>query len=402
MSLASPWLACGRPFLSPGTAPGRYWREVILLLSACVAPTEPPEGPEEFRIDPQPHLGVTAYLEQQIADEELVGLVAAVTEGSTVVYLEGFGWADQEAQVPMEPEKSVIRWASLSKGVAGWLAVKLAEEGLLDLNASLPDLIGGYRVPDSVQGPDCRSLDCVEPIDADIQLEQLLNHTSGILHYDNGIENPSPSNDEANDPAINSGIAWATDRFVDLPLVASPGSAFNYSTFGYNLAGVALEQVADQSFADLAADRLAPIGFETLQPDYGWVETDNAVAGYHRSDGEVTSTNLHDVSWKLPGGGFQSTVVDLARWCVALQQGTGLEEASRERLLTPTFEGSTYALGFHVVDLEAGRLVTHGGSQPGAQTAIWLNEADGRCFLVMSNTRWAEPSVLAAGMAAKW
>ena len=55
--------------MSPGAANGRYERRMLLLLSACMPPEGAPDVSEGFLIDPQPHPGVTAYLEQQVAAE---------------------------------------------------------------------------------------------------------------------------------------------------------------------------------------------------------------------------------------------------------------------------------------------------------------------------------------------
>lgn len=59
----------------------------------------------------------------------------------------------------------------------------------------------------------------------------------GIENYSDGVSSPVPPDSQKNNPAINTGLEWATKYFKDDPLVNEPGSTYSYTTFGLNLAG---------------------------------------------------------------------------------------------------------------------------------------------------------------------
>ena len=110
-------------------------------------------------------------------------------------------------------------------------------------------------------------------------------------------------------------MAWALERYLaPLALVAPPGAVYSYSTFGFNLAAQVLEEAAEggESFASLVRRLVAePACLGTLQPDYEWLKLPHRAAGY-TADGSGTGSD--DVSWKLGGGGWVSSLQDFVRF----------------------------------------------------------------------------------------
>ena len=68
------------------------------------------------------------------------GAALAITDQGRLVYARSFGYADKEAQIPVQPY-SLFRFASISKTLTGMTIVKLAEEGRLNLDAKFMDLL---------------------------------------------------------------------------------------------------------------------------------------------------------------------------------------------------------------------------------------------------------------------
>lgn len=69
----------------------------------------------------------------------------AITDGGCLVYAIGFGYADKEVGIPLQPG-SLFRFASISKTLTGMTIVKLAEEGRLNTRRHPPSvwqLVGG-------------------------------------------------------------------------------------------------------------------------------------------------------------------------------------------------------------------------------------------------------------------
>jgi CubicO group peptidase (beta-lactamase class C family) len=87
------------------------------------------------------------------------------------------------------------------------------------------------------------------------------------------------------------------------------------------------------------------------------------------------------------GGGVISTVLDLAKFDVALDAGKLVSVRSRERMMTPTrsTSGSTlpYGLGFYVQEFRGRKLVWHSGWWDKAYSALYLKVPEEKLTLIL-------------------
>ncbi len=382
------------------------------VASVAVVRTVGTEIPVERVLKGQPALDriVLDYMNS----DRIVGMAVGTVVRGRIDYLRGFGFQDREAGVPVAAAKTMFRWASISKSLAGVSAVKLASQGKVDLDSPIADLLPGYSQPVSYtqvcEGERTKSLDgtrvpCKEgffeiPLNENarpISSRLLLGHLAGIPHYRNGKGSPHPPQESADDPGRNTGMKWALPYLTRLPLVSPPGSAYNYSTFGFNLLGVVLESAARETFADIVAREISgPLGLATLQPDYEWTSIPDRAVGYQRRMGLVVRQGSHDVSWKLAGGGFISTAEDLAGYCRGLMDKEFLSDDEKAQLWTSqqTTDGEKtgYGLGFSVGTFEGRQQVAHGGSQEKTRTHLRLLPDDQICVVAMSNSANANPA----------
>ncbi|MGH8245210.1 MAG: serine hydrolase domain-containing protein, partial [Gammaproteobacteria bacterium] len=93
------------------------------------------------------------------------GLSAAVAMDGTIVWSEGFGYADVEHRAPVWPA-SRFRIGSVSKSLTAAAVAKLVEQGKLDLDAPIQRYVPSF--PDHKQK---------------ITTRQLAGHLAGIRHY---------------------------------------------------------------------------------------------------------------------------------------------------------------------------------------------------------------------------
>lgn len=366
---------------------------------------------------PGPALDVPAldaWLEETRDAEALVGLAAAVSGPDGLAWSGGVGWEDVERRVPVEPDATIFRWGSVSKSVAGVVAGALADEGVVDLHAPVSAYVPGYAVPTTwLDG--CADPACEAPIpDADrrVTLHRLLTHTAGAMHYDNGQGSGVPPFVLADSPWTNTGMEWALPWWVDKPLVAIPGAAHVYSSFGYNLAGVALEHAAGQDLWSLTEARVvAPSGACSLQPDYSWVSLPRRAVGYERAEDAVGDWDLvyetvaTDPTWKLASGGFASTVEDLARWCDALVHERVLPRAVLDATAWAphvAVDGGDYGYGFQRNERHGEVHLAHSGGADNAVAFLSVFPDSQRCFVAISNSRWAPIGDVARALEERW
>jgi CubicO group peptidase (beta-lactamase class C family) len=266
------------------------------------------------------------------------------------------GFEDREEKIPAG-DSTLYRWASVSKPMTAVVAMQLASQGKLDLDADVRTL-----VPEFPEKP--------WPVTA----RQLLCHQGGVVHYSNGVVVRTKREYDVPHPFADTILAL--DTFKDSPLVCEPGLKYSYTTHGYLLLGAAAERAAGVRFADLVRERVArPCGMATLRPDYQWEEIPNRAVGYRRGrDGEVVRSTNTDVSWKLAGGGWVSSAADMARFGAGMLDERLVDRATRESMWTrqKAREGSggNYGLGFSIGKLDGKRLIAHSGSQE--KTATYL------------------------------
>jgi len=145
---------------------------------------------------------------------------------------------------------------------------------------------------------------------------------------------------------------------------------------------------------------LEPLAMKTAEPDYPSHAIPHRAKGYEqRPDGTLVETWDDDVSWKLPGGGWISTVGDVARFGAAWIGGRMLDDEQKraawtaQRLTdgTPTNQG----LGFVVGELDGERLVSHSGGQRKASSYLAVLPGRGLAVAAMCNTAGAPMGELA-------
>lgn len=375
----------------------------LLALAGCAdeecVPTPGPSGawPE-----------LDDWLDARREADDLVGLAAVVTGPEGLAWSGGSGWEDLAGLVPVDPAQTRFRWASVAKGLTGVVASALAEDNLLNLHAEVSELDPDYVVPDTwLDG--CAEARCeitIPEAERRMTLHQLLTHTAGVMHYGNGDGSGVPPWPLTESPMFNTGMAWALPFWTARPLVALPGATHSYSSFGYNLAGVAIEHATGEPFPDLLHARAAlPSGACTLVPDYPWMPIPRRAVGYAKV-GDVVLEDLDtDVSWKLAAGGVVSTVEDFGRWCDALVH----ERVLPRRVLDVTawaphvaVPAGHYGYGFWRNERDGELHLAHSGGQQKVVTFLSIYPDLQTCFGVMSNSTWAPIGDIARDLEEVW
>ncbi len=247
----------------------------------------------------------------QAADSGFSGSVLVASDGRIVLH-RGYGWADQERTEPVTTTTPF--WvASISKQFAAAAILKLAQQGRLSLDDSLP-----------------RFFPAVASDKRDITLHQLLTHTAGLeQHYSaDGVTD--------RDEAVRAILAP--------PLVRSPGEGFGYSNDAYNLIAAVVEVAAEQPYETFLLEQLLePAG---LMHTGFWGPENHPEVAPMLQGGFPDSTILKP-NWGFRGGvGMFSTSEDLYRWYRALERNKVLSEASRKRLVTPHVARGTVGVGY--------------------------------------------------------
>ena len=333
-----------------------------------------PEGPKAQQTFANK---VDATIQKTMRRQDLVGISVALFREGKIIYVKGFGFADKERKIPADGATK-YRWASISKPMTAIAAMQLVEQKKLDLDRD----IRSY-VPEFPAKP------------WPISTRRLLAHQGGIVHYRNGRVIRTKTNYK--DPHPFKNLVLAIDTFKESPLIAEPGTKYSYSTHGFILAGAVIRKAGGAPYWAQVRERIkAPLGLQSLEPDYQWKDIQGRAVGYRRlgKRGLPFPSSNTDVSWKLPGGGFLSNVRDLARFGMAWGSPVLLKPASWKTLWTalPLKNGRKphYGLGFALGSFAGKPLVEHAGAQEKARTWLAALPKEHSGVAIMSNCEYAK------------
>ena len=308
------------------------------------------------------------------------GAAVLVVQDGRPVLRKGYGMAELELGVPIAPDM-VFRIGSTTKEFTSACVLGLAEEGRLALDDPvdkfLPDFpTGGRRVT----------------------IEQLLTHTSGIRNY---TDMPSFFRRMSEDWTPHEIQAF----FQGEPFDFEPGTDWHYDNSGYILLGEILEKVTGRPYADLVADTIfRPLGMSNTRYGSDAPIIPNRVAGYQRTPNGVVNARFLSMTQPFAAGALVSTVDDLAKWHAALDAGRILSPETRRRMWTPVRlpdgRDTRYGFGWIIWSQDGRRVIEHGGTIHGFQTAN-LRLPDDRIYVaVLSNCGGcADPRSLALSAA---
>ena len=312
---------------------------------------------------------------QEMKDQHIPGLALAVVKDGKVLKAHGYGWADAEAKVPVQP-KTVFQLQSITKAFTATGIMLLVEEDKIRLDQP----IGAYL--EGLPDPWGR-----------ITVRHLLTHTSGIKDFIN-----EPTVDLKKDITAEGVI----HSLAGLPLNFPPGEKYSYSNSGYHLLGMILRRVTGKSWSDFLQERIfTPLGMADTALYTPSLTASNRAQGYGWENGErIHGSFIAPSILGYAGGGLLSTVIDLAKWDGALSSERILRRATLEQMWTPArLNGgskSSYGFGWGVGDLRGHRFVNHSGAHStGFRTTFLRFVDDHLTVVILANLRGANPEEIA-------
>ncbi len=301
-----------------------------------------------------------------LAESGVSGLAISVGINDSIIYSEGFGFADVEQQVPVMPALTRFRVGSVAKAMTAMALGHLHEAGKIDLDAPIQSYLPDFPEKEGI-----------------ITARLLAGHLAGIRHYQND-ENLSATPFSS----VQDGLAI----FEDDPLVSAPGTEFHYSTFGFNLLSAVIEAAARQDFLSYMSENVfGPVGMQRTSADKVIPIISNRARYYERTDENLVNAPWVDNSYKWAGGGFLSTSEDLVRFGLAHLSENFLRRDTIEMMWTPQRtpepEELGYGIGWWIRSDEKGRrVVRHGGTSVGGSTDLRIYQESGLVIVVISNT----------------
>jgi len=316
-----------------------------------------------------------------LIDADQPGVTVLIRHQGEVIYHKGFGMANVEQGVKMEPGH-VFRIGSITKQFTACAILKLEEEGKLSLDDNvikyLPDLpTEGYE----------------------ISIEHLLTHTSGIQSYTGMKEWTDEVKRKDFEPLD------LIEYFKVDTLNFNPGEKFAYNNTAYFILGYIIEKVSGMTYEDYIEKNF----FEPLEMTSSYYGNSSEiipmrVSGYEMQGGKLMNAPYLSMTQPYSAGSLMSTVADLDKWYRAVFDGRVIKYKSLKKAHTSyrlnNDNETGYGYGWFLGKRLERKTVEHGGGINGSLTKDLYFPDDDLFIAVFSNNTAFAPDPLAIKLAA--
>lgn len=342
----------------------------------------------------QPELhAMDSIMQRYLKRWEIHGAQLAISRHDSLLYARGFGYADKDRKIPMEPSY-IMRMASVSKLVTATGIMKLRD-------------MGKIRLSDKVFGPkgilnDTFYVNSIrDKRYFDITVEQLLRHKAGFTNY-------------AGDAIFSTRYIMQQNHLTTPPdhrtllrivlrrhLGYTPGTAQRYCNIGYTLLSLIIEKRTGMSYNDFMQRYvLNPAGCYDFHIAGNYLKDrrpNETVYYMHSSSVPVPEFNNsgrmvvrcygeNDITTALGAGAWVASAAELCRLVASIDGDRTVPDVispQAVKLMTQEMPDHQFSLGWNFTPRNRPWIRT--GSLVGT-SALVLRYPDGECWVFITNT----------------
>lgn len=299
---------------------------------------------------------INRYIEDKRDEHKIPGVAVSVVENSDIVFLQGYGLADIENNVAIDPEKTLFRMASLAKLFTVIGTLQLVDSGEINLDDDVNMYLGDIKIKNTFEEP--------------ITIRHLLTHTEGLEAH------------MINTKTLKEAQINSLKDFLSVYMakrIMKPGRMITYGNYATAVLGLVIENQSGQSFHDYMKDQIfRPLNMENSSFEQPLPEKlfKNRAGEYRYDSGEYIELE-GSYSDMVSSGGFHSTPKDISKFMAAFLSNDDagiLEPSTKEKMFTQQFTGHPEMPGitFGLFEyFENGqRLLIRDGDSEGFQTRV--------------------------------
>jgi D-alanyl-D-alanine carboxypeptidase len=338
----------------------------IIAITDTPANTPTPEATEESKL---PADEIDTRMAKLVDFIPLAGLAIGIQYKGDI-YEQGYGVANAQNGKPVTPA-TVFKIASLTKSFTAAAILRLSQEGKLRLD-----------------DPISRFLPETHERAQDVQVQHLLNHTSGLPDWSIDAAQEALPETFTTDEAVTYYFSTIQN------LESEPGEASSYNNAAYFLLGAIIEKASGLTYKEyLTATFFEPLGLHSS----GECGSQADVLGYHSVNRQLEEARPSNLKLLGAAGNLCSTAGDLLNWLDALRQGKVIRPETWERMIKPTelTDGQVAEYGFGLVIEEdtLGREISHDGVTAGFNSFFIYYPEHELSIVLLTNTDGFDPAL---------
>ncbi|MBN8651349.1 MAG: beta-lactamase family protein [Cytophagales bacterium] len=297
----------------------------LALLMACGAPEK--KADENLIINNQAKARLDSTLNALVNSGRIAGASALIFEKNKEVYFNAFGYADREANKPMD-RNTRVRIYSMTKPVTGVALMKLHEQGLFQLDDPISKYAPEFTDMKVISGVDAKGKPVLVSANRPITIRDLTRHTAGFA----SAQHPQLGKlvSEADVMNTNNTLAQMASKLAALPLAFHPGDEWSYGIC-VDVQAYLVERISGKSFDVFVQENITgPLAMRSTK----YVPEDMSLlaAMYVRKEDDTLdriadslANSFNANAWPLkPGGyGLTSNIDDYMRFArMLVNEGT--------------------------------------------------------------------------------
>ena len=328
------------------------------------------------------------------------GFAVIVRKDGHTAFIHGYGLRDLRSGLPIDARTN-FRLASFTKQFTAMAIMLLVHDGKLNYDTRLTDIFPNFPAYGRT-----------------ITIRNLLNHTSGLVAYEDLMDKKYAGKSWEEIPQISdAGVLALMERQTGTKF--PPGTKWEYSNSGYCVLAMVVEKISGVPFADFLHRRIfAPLKMQnTVAHVYGKDHVANRAYGYTNDAGVWLETDQSPTSATLGDGGIYSSLDDLIKWDDALRNHTLLSAGEMRPAVTPENSAAVlpenvddlpkaagekplaYGFGWFLDPYRGHARMWHYGSSIGFHTIIQRFPADNLTIIILSNRSDLDLSALSLRVA---
>jgi len=307
-----------------------------------------------------------------LKEHQVPGVLLAVIRNGKLYWSKGYGLADKEKNIPVTAN-TVFNIGSASKTLTAFAVMMLAEKKMIHLDSAVGHYLKRWQLPASKFDHE------------KITIRRILSHTAGlsVTGY-HGIYKP-----EDKLPSLEQSLSGYEGSDGALYVMQEPGTSLRYSSGGYTLLQLIIEDVTGKPFAEFMKKEIFdPLGMKHTSYDWPIAKT-NAATPY----------NEKGMAWQQyqyvesGSGGVYTTAEDLAKFIslFTAKQPTNPSLISNESItqMIRAAEATNgyYGLGVKIFPVsKTETLVSHDGANEGWRANYMLQPQKGDGVILLANS----------------